>query len=131
MGRAATAPPLVAILETVEAMIWNGVPLGFARDGSPIAYDGNAPVLVFGPPGSNKTVGFVAAQLLDDDQGGRSYIVIDPKGEVCAITAKFRREVCGDGNVKIINPYGVLVDERPDMTSDGWNPLGDPAHLRW
>jgi type IV secretory pathway TraG/TraD family ATPase VirD4 len=27
--------------------------------------------------------------------------------------------------VKIINPYGLLVDERPDMKSDGFNPLAD------
>jgi type IV secretion system protein VirD4 len=80
-------------------------------------------VLVFGPPGSNKTVGFVVNQLLDD-VSARSYIVIDPKGEICAITSNFRRSLLYH-NIKIINPYGVLTDRRPDMTSDGWNPLGD------
>src|SRR5271155_5589454 len=109
-------------------MIWDGAPCGFDRDGKPISYNagddgsGNAPTLVFGPPGTSKTVGLVATQLLDDDRGKRSYVVIDPKGEVCAITSKFRRTV---GDVKIINPYGLLVDQRPDMKSDGWNPLGD------
>ena len=50
-------------------MIWRGgVPLGFDRDtNKPISYDGNAPVLVIGPPGSNKTVGIVINQLLDDE----------------------------------------------------------------
>jgi type IV secretion system protein VirD4 len=104
-------------------MIWRGVPLGFDREGgAPISYDGDEAVLVFGPPGASKTVGFVVPQLLDDDSGQRSYVVIDPKGEVCAITSRFRRR-CGD--VKIINPYGVLLDQRPDMKSDGWNPLSD------
>jgi type IV secretion system protein VirD4 len=104
-------------------MIWKGgVPLGFDRKtGRPLAYEGNAPVLVIGPPGSNKTVGIVINQLLDD-VSRRSYIVMDPKAEVAAVTSRFRRSI---GEVKIINPYRVLVEERPDMASDGWNPLGD------
>ena len=105
-------------------MIWKGSPLGFTRDGAPLAYDGNAATLVFGPPGSSKTVGVVANQLLDEP-GRRSFVVIDPKGEVAAITANYRRRVCGAANVKLINPYGVLTTQRPDLQSDGWNPLGD------
>jgi type IV secretion system protein VirD4 len=109
-------------------MIWRGVPLGFDHHGRPIDYsdrddgNGNAPTVVIGPPGSNKTVGLVATQLLDDDSGARSYVVLDPKGEICAITSKFRRTV---SEVKIINQYGLLADERPDMQSDGFNPLDD------
>jgi type IV secretion system protein VirD4 len=107
--------------------IWRGVPLGFDRNGVPIDYSkaddggGNAPTLVFGPPGSFKTVGLVATALLADTSK-RSYVVIDPKGEICAVTSKFRRRV---SDVKIINPYGLLVKERPDMKSHGWNPLND------
>ena len=67
-------------------------------------------------------MGLVATQLLDDDSGKRSYVVIDPKGEICAVTSRFRRTV---SEVKIINPYGLLVDERPDMKSDGFNALDD------
>jgi type IV secretion system protein VirD4 len=109
-------------------MIWRGVPLGYDRAGRPISYNessdgsGNAPTLVFGPPGSFKTVGLVVPQLLDEESRRRSFVVIDPKGEITAITSRFRRRV---SDVKIINPYGLLVDERPDMRSDGWNPLGD------
>jgi type IV secretion system protein VirD4 len=107
---------------------WNGVPLGFDRSGNPISYNetadgsGNAPTLVLGPPGSAKTVGLVVPQLLDDDSGQRSFLVIDPKGEITAITSRFRRRV---SDVKIINPYGLLTDVRPDLRSDCWNPLGD------
>jgi type IV secretion system protein VirD4 len=105
--------------------IWNGSPLGFARDGKPIDYDGNAATLIIGPPGSSKSVGVIAPMLLDEP-GNRSFVVIDPKGEIAAITSRYRRSV---GDVKIINPYGLLADERPDLRSDKWNPLGelDPA----
>ena len=105
-------------------MIWQGSPLGFTKKGEPIDYDGNAPTLIFGPQGSFKTVGYVCNALLDDDTGKRSYLVLDPKGEVTAITSKFRRSLRGH-TAKIINPYGVLIDQRPDMKSDGWNPIGD------
>jgi type IV secretion system protein VirD4 len=101
-------------------MIWNGVPLGFTRQGKPWGYAGTAPTIVLGPQGSGKTVKLIANQLLDDDSGKRTYVVIDPKAEVCAITSKFRRTV---SDVKIINPYGLLVDQRPDLKSDKWNPL--------
>ena len=89
-------------------MIWKGgVPFGFARENEklPLTYTGDAPVLVFGPPGSSKTVGFVMNQLLDD-VSPRSYIVIDPKGEIAAVTARSRGNV---GDVKIIDPYGILA----------------------
>jgi type IV secretion system protein VirD4 len=108
-------------------MIWDGSPLGFDRSGRPISYNadddgsGNAPTLILGPQGSSKTVGLVCTELLDEP-GERSYVVHDPKGEICAITSAYRRRV---SDVKIINPYGLLVDERPDMASDQWNPLGD------
>jgi len=105
-------------------MIWKGSPLGFALNGKPLAYDRNESTLIFGPPGSFKTVGPAACSLLDEP-GKRSFVVMDPKLELAAITANYRRKVCGKDNVKIINPYGMLVDQRPDLKSDGWNPLGD------
>ena len=98
------------------SMIWNGSPLGFDKHGRAIAYDGNAPTLIFGPQGSNKTVGYVCNALLDDDTGKRSYLVLDPKGEVYAITSKFRRSLRGH-KVRVIAPF------QPEI-SDGWNPLG-------
>jgi type IV secretion system protein VirD4 len=107
--------------------IWEGSSLGFDREGKSITYNaaddgsGNAPTLIFGPPGTSKTVGLICTELLDEP-GRRSYVVLDPKGEICAITSAYRRRV---SDVKIINPYGLLVDQRSDMASDGWNPLGD------
>jgi len=52
----------------------------------------------------------------------RSHVVVDAKGEVTAIISHFRSAV---QEVKIINPFGVLVDRDPDLERDGWNPLGD------
>lgn len=118
--------------------IWDdGVPLGFDGPGKrarPISYrkkqdrSGNAPTLVLGPPGSSKTVGLVATHLLDEP-GKRSFVVFDCKAELAAITANYRRRVCGKDNVKIINPYGLLTGKRPDLKSDQWNPLNalDPG----
>ena len=106
-------------------MIWQGSPLGFDRGVWPIDYDGNAATLIIGPPGSSKSVGVIAPMLLDEP-GRRSFVVIDPKAEIAAITSRYRRRV---SDVKIINPYGLLADVRPDLRSDKWNPLGelDPA----
>jgi type IV secretory pathway TraG/TraD family ATPase VirD4 len=120
--------------------IWKGgVPLGFDGPGRwarPISYSkkqdrsGNAPTLVIGPPGSSKTVGLIATQLLDEP-GKRSFIVLDTKAELAAVTANYRRRVCGKDSVKIINPYGLLTDKRPDLKSDQWNPCNalDPTSL--
>jgi type IV secretory pathway TraG/TraD family ATPase VirD4 len=105
-------------------VIWKGVPLGFDRDDTPIDYHagddagGNAPCLIIGPPGSFKSVGLIAPQLLDDNSGKRNYYVFgDAKGELTSITSKFRSTV---SQVAIANYAGVL-----GIKSDKWNPLGD------
>jgi type IV secretory pathway TraG/TraD family ATPase VirD4 len=102
--------------------IWKGTPLGFTQDDSPIDYHagddghGNAPCLVQGPPGSMKSMGLIATQLLDDDSGKRSYVVFgDGKGELTKITSKFRSTV---SEVKIAN-YGNVLN----IPSHGYNPI--------
>ena len=94
MGRAAA--PLVAILETEDGMtMWNGVLFG---------------TLILAPPRSKKTVRLAATQLLVE-RGKGSFMVLDPKGQIAAITANRRGKVGGAENVKIINPCGVLVEK--------------------
>jgi len=102
--------------------IWDGIPLGVGVDEKPITYNENAPFMIVGPPGSMKTVSIVVNQLLDDTSP-RSYIIPDPKLEVAAVTAKFRRSLGHD--VRVMNAYGLLVPQRPDLKSDGWNPIDD------
>jgi type IV secretion system protein VirD4 len=89
-------------------------------------YSGERNLLLFGPNGSGKGTRFLMPNLLQ--MRDCSMVVIDPKGELAAVTAAYRRTV---GEVVIINPFGVLAD-RPgyaDLKSDGYNPLLalDPA----
>lgn len=48
-----------------------------------------------------------------------SWVVIDPKGENAAITARYQRE--SGQNVVILNPWGLLADQIGEATS--YNPL--------
>jgi len=91
-----------------------------------LLYGDELHLLVFGPNGSGKTTRLLMTNLLSLEN--RSIFVVDPKGELAAVTAPFRRTV---SNVVIINPFGVHID-RPgyeDLKSDGFNPLLsiDPA----
>ncbi len=96
--------------------------------GDKMRYGGPLHVLVFGPNGAGKSTRLLVPNLLELEH--RSIVVIDPKGELAAITAEFRRTL---GQVVIINPFGVLADQPgyEDLRSDGFNPLLtlDPASL--
>jgi len=93
--------------------------VGSARENGrkPLTHDGNAPALIIGPRDSSRSVAVSCNQLLNAGGGARSYLVIDPKGEIAAIASRRRHK---KGYVKILNPFSVLVDQ-----SDGRNPLED------
>src|ERR1700761_1969410 len=87
---------------------------------SRMAFSGETNLLLFGPNGTGKGMGILVPNLLQSS--GRSIFVIDPKGELAAITAPYRRQV---SDVVIINPFGMFTD-RPgyeDLKSTGYNPL--------
>jgi type IV secretion system protein VirD4 len=81
--------------------------------GGKIPYQGERHVLLFGPNGTGKGTRFLIPNLLSIKD--RSIIVIDPKGELAAVTADYRRTI---GDVVMLNPFGVL-----GLGSEGFNPL--------
>lgn len=84
-------------------------------------YDGERHTLVFGANGSGKGTRILLPNLLNMG-GRRSIVVIDPKGELAAVSAPYRRTV---GRVVILNPFGVLTEYQgyDDMMGVGFNPL--------
>ncbi len=83
------------------------------RAGSKIVYAGERHLLLFGPNGTGKGTRFLIPNLLSIKD--RSIICLDPKGELCSVTADYRRTL---GNVVILNPFNVL-----GFGSAGFNPL--------
>ena len=97
-----------------------GVYLGFFADDKgaiTLRYKGGKHLLSFGTPGANKSAGLVVPNL---SHLPRSIIVIDPKGELAAITAKKRATM---GRVIVLNPFEMFKGELPHLASEGWNPL--------
>jgi type IV secretion system protein VirD4 len=83
------------------------------RVGERIVYQGERHLLLFGPNGTGKGTRFLIPNLLSIKD--RSIVVIDPKGELAAVTADYRRTV---SEVVMLNPFNML-----DLGSKGFNPL--------
>jgi len=83
------------------------------RAGGKVVYEGERHLLLFGPNGTGKGTRFLIPNLLSIKD--RSIIVMDPKGELAAVTADYRRTV---GEVVMLNPFNVL-----GLGSAGFNPL--------
>lgn len=107
------------IVESQQTGEGKGIYLGnFADKGDRphLRYNGTKHLLCFGTPGANKSMGLVVPNLA---HLRRSIIVIDPKLQIAAITARQRARL---GKVIILNPLGLLPDDE-HLESDGWNPL--------
>ncbi len=81
--------------------------------GDTIYYNGERHLLLFGPNGTGKGTRFLIPNLLTVTD--RSIVVVDPKGELAAVTADYRRTV---SDVVMLNPFDVL-----GLGSAGFNPL--------
>jgi type IV secretion system protein VirD4 len=97
----------------------DGIALGRHYDdatqqvGGKIPYQGERHLLLFGPNGTGKGTRFLIPNLLAIKD--RSIVVVDPKGELAAVTAAYRRTV---SDVVMLNPFDVL-----GLGSAGFNPL--------
>jgi type IV secretion system protein VirD4 len=123
-----------------------GLHLGYFYDdetktaGGRRIYQDGRHAIVFGPSGTGKTTRLLMVNLLSDCLADRSVIVIDPKGELAAVTAKHRHGL-RDHQVKILDPFGKLHETIKDSSahrylvdndltvSAGFNPLAalDPG----
>ena len=86
---------------------------GTQSAGDAISYNGERHLLLFGPNGTGKGTRFLIPNLLTIKD--RSIVVVDPKGELAAVTADYRRTI---GDVVMLNPFNVL-----GLGSEGFNPL--------
>jgi type IV secretion system protein VirD4 len=94
--------------------------------GPKIQFPGTEPIVIIGRNRSGKDAGIGNYNGLQLE--GKSWFVIDPRGEATAICAPYRRKL---GPVYIVNPFGVLtnIPGYRDLQSDGFNALvalGDP-----
>lgn len=106
--------------------IWEtnrGVYLGFQTDrltgenppsSEPLRYDRDRHIITFGPNGSGKTRRLLVPNLAG--LRGWSMVVIDPKGELCRMTATHRAN--RGSKVIVLNPFNLF-----GMTSHGFNPV--------
>lgn len=85
--------------------------------GPQVEYPGGVHLITIGRTGIGKGTGLIIPNLADLR---RSVLVIDPKGEAAAITARKRARF---GRVVVLNPFNLLAKNRPWMKSQGFNPL--------
>ena len=89
-----------------DAIYTGRLALNGREAGDKINYGGPLHVVLFGPNGAGKACGCWCRTCFQSI--GKSIVVIDPKGQLAAMTAKFRHQIGDD--VKIIDPFGVLAE---------------------
>lgn len=116
-GRKNPALERSGLLETAPGAI----PLGFACTGEPLQDGGETHLVTIGPSGTGKNTSSQTPALLTYPG---SCFVIDPKGQLAAITTK-RRQALGQETANL-NPFDVL-----GLPTACYNPLRflDPASL--
>lgn len=110
-------PALWIAAHNAGLLTGRGVPLGaIDKDGkyTRVTYRGDRHIITIGPTGSGKNLTVQSAALMEHVE--TSAVIIDPKAQLCAITARRRREA---GHiVRAINPFDVL-----GIPSATYNPL--------
>ena len=97
-----------------------GVFLGRLRDRD-LFYPGETHLMTIAPAGAGKGTCLVVPNLLKHPG---SMIVTDPKGELCAMTARHRAELLGH-RVVVLNPWREKLSRElgEDLGDAGFNPL--------
>jgi type IV secretion system protein VirD4 len=111
---------------TPSANIWGnngGIYLGYLTDtlegddpdvGAAFMYTRDRHIVTFGPNGSGKTRSLLVPNLAGLNDW--SIVVIDPKGELCRMTATHRAN--RGSKIVVLNPFNLF-----GMTSHGFNPV--------
>jgi len=81
---------------------------------APLMYGRDRHIVTFGPNGSGKTRRLLVPNLIGLKDW--SIVVIDPKGELCRMTAMHRAN--RGGKIMVLNPFNLF-----GMPSDGFNPV--------
>jgi type IV secretion system protein VirD4 len=87
-----------------------------------VRYSGDGHCITFAPTGSGKGVGVIIPNLLSY---AGPVVVIDPKGENFAVTARYRKDVLKQ-RILLLDPFHVVADELLDNLSlkrERLNPL--------
>lgn len=107
-----------ALLRAPDDEPGHGLDLGsHAASGKPIYWSGESHLLTVAPTRTGKSTLAIVPNLL---RYRGSAVVLDPKGELAAATANWRRE--GDRPVYILNPFGLAA---AGPTRHAFNPLDD------
>lgn len=85
------------------------------KDGGPVEFSGEGSLLTIGPPGTGKSRGVAAWNLMNYPG---SLLVTDPKGELARWSAQHRKGKLGQ-NVAVLDPFGIS-----GLDSASVNPLG-------
>jgi len=122
-ARLATVEELMAA-RLLGSQPGEGIRIGLAQNGNklePIRYRGGAHLLTVAPSGSGKGRDTLIPALLEFSG---SCVVIDPKGQLAAITKRRRAQL---GPVYVLNPFNILTKELGEPHR--FNPMSmlDPA----
>lgn len=104
----------------------NGTVLGqFSDNGEevialPYKKQANRNLILIGPPGSGKSVGYVRTAMLQSIKRGESIVVTDPKGELLMDMRKFL--LTRDYDVKIFNLVNLDKSDAWDCIREIYNP---------
>jgi type IV secretion system protein VirD4 len=116
--------------EDIERSVTSGPDAKGLYIGNGKYYEKSGHLLTVAGTRGGKGVNLIIPNLTKIGKFDGSFLVVDPKGENAAITARIQKEQLGR-NVIVLNPWNLKVDEYPHLKGSCYNPLdllSDPAH---